>query len=296
MKFLPVLRRRHAPSDTVLMVPDSPASSECPDLRGLVVVVTRPRAQGVVTARLLRGAGAEAVQFPVLDISALHKEGISHSFSPDRVVRADALIFVSANAAQFGMPLIRAWGGPTAQTKVFAIGQVTAQALAAVGVDAIICPATGNDSEALLAMPQLRNVTGQHIVLVRGVSAGGGRALLADTLILRGAQLWPLECYQRQPVSALPAEKLELSARLQKRQVHGVLVLSVETLDSLLANIGQMPHSQTVTLLVPHPRIEAAAKARGFNHVEIVPMGDDALPLALHRLKPILLAYQAERH
>ena len=276
------------------MSPNSPATDERPDLGGLFIVITRPRAQGFVTARLLRSHGADVMQFPVLDISALQNDALSGNIGPDRLARADAIIFVSANAVQFGMPLIRTWGGLAIQTKVFAIGQTTAQALAADGVGAVISPDAGNDSEALLAMPQLRNVTGQHIVLVRGISEGGGRTLLADTLMARGATLWPLECYQRQPVSALPSEMLELSARLQRREVHGILVLSVETLGSLLANTGQMPHSRTATLLVSHPRIAAAARTCGFKRIEVVPMGDDALPLALHRLKPILLSYQAE--
>ena len=294
MKFLPALRWPHAPLDADIMSPNSPATEEPPDLGGLVVVVTRPRVQGLVTARLLRRLGAEVMQFPVLDITALQNNAVCGNIGSDRLARADALIFVSANAVQFGMPLVRTWGGLAAQTKVFAIGQATAQALVANGVGAVICPDIGNDSEALLEMPQLRDVMGRHIVLVRGVSAGGSRTLLADTLMARGALLWPLECYQRQPVSPLPDEILELSARLQKRGVHGILVLSVETLDSLLTNIEQMRHSRTVTLLVSHPRIAAAARARGFKRIEVVPMGDNALPLALHRLKPALLGYQAE--
>ncbi len=294
MKFLPALRWPHVPLDADIMSPNSPATDEPPDLGSLVVVVTRPRMQGLVTARLLRSHGAEVMQFPVLDISALQNDAVSGNIGPDRLARADAIIFVSANAVQFGMPLIRTWGGPAAQTRVFAIGQATAQALVANGVGTVISPDTGNDSEALLAMPQLRDVMGQHIVLVRGVSEGGSRTLLADTLMARGALLWPLECYQRQPVSPLPDEILELSARLQKRGVHGILVLSVETLDSLLTNIEQMRHSRTATLLVSHPRIAAAARARGFKRIEVVPMGDNALPLALHRLKPALLGYQAE--
>ena len=269
------------------------AGSERLDLAGLTIVVTRPRAQGEITTRLLRSHGAEVVQFPVLDIFALPNSMISNSFTPDRIACMNAIIFVSANAARFGMPLIRAWGGLAAQTKVFAIGQATTQALIAEGVNAVLGPADGNDSEALLAMAQLQNVAGQHIVLVRGISESGGRSLLADTLGASGAQLWPLECYQRRPVTASAAEKFELSSRLQKRAAHGILVLSVETLDSLVENIAPMSLNRSVALLVSHQRIAAAAKAYGFERIEVVPVGDDALPMALHRLKAALLAIQA---
>lgn len=297
MKFLPACRRRARPELALVPAcppPPLPNVNGRFDLGGLVIVVTRPRPQGEATARLLRRHGAETLQLPVLDIAALHREMAADRFDPARIAHADAFIFVSANAVQFGMPLIDVWGGPARRSRIFAIGQATAQALAARGFEIVLCPDTGNDSEALLAMPQLQNVRGQHIVLVRGRSESGGRALLANTLIARGALLWPLECYQRRPVQALPVEKIELSSRLQMRAVHGVLVLSVETLDSLRANIESMPHRRDVMLLASHPRIAAAAKAQGFKRVEVVPMGDDALPLALHQLKPMLLSYPAE--
>ncbi|WP_275576186.1 uroporphyrinogen-III synthase [Aquitalea magnusonii] len=58
----------------------------------------------------------------------------------------------------------------------------------------ILFPTAGSDSEALLALPQLADVAGQHWLIVRGQ---GGRALLADTLCARGAQVSLAEVYQR---------------------------------------------------------------------------------------------------
>ena len=287
-------RQQPGPFDAAGMPVDFKGSGALPELGGLVIVVTRPRLQGATTAHLLRKHGAEVVQFPVLDIFALPADTVVSRFAPERISSADAIIFVSANAAQFGMALIHDWVGLAARTRIFAIGQATRQALITAGVDEVICPADGNDSEALLALPQMHNVTGQQIVLVRGISDGGGRTLLADTLIARRAQLWPLECYQRQAVTAMPAEKFELSSRLRARTVHGILVLSVETLDSLVANMASMPQNRSVALLVSHPRIAAAATAYGFERVEVIPMGDDNLPVALHRLKKTLLTIQAE--
>jgi uroporphyrinogen-III synthase len=245
------------------------------------------------TARLLRTFGAEVMQFPVLEISAQPND-IINTCLEDHIRHADALIFVSANAVQFGMPLIIAQGGLASKTKVFAIGQATAQALTEHNVGGVISPVAGDDSEGVLSLPQLQNVRGQQIVLVRGLSDTGGRTLLADALMARGARIWPLECYKRKAISAPPDQKAELSARLERREVHGFLILSVETLDSLLANIGAVAYFGLVALLVSHSRIATAAKARGFTRVHVLPMREDALPLALHQIKPILLAYQAE--
>jgi uroporphyrinogen-III synthase len=267
----------------------SPFAGDRQMLAGLVIIVTRPRQQGAATALQLRQHGADVMQFPVLEISAISADQVRRTFDPLRVGLADAFIFVSANAVQFGLPLIRAWGGIPANARVFAIGLATARALVAEGVDDVLSPTGDNDSEGLLALPELLTVGGQHVVMVRGVSEGGGRTLLAETLIARGASLWPLECYQRQPVSALPGEILELSARLGSGQVHGFLVLSVETLDSLIANLQGIREGMNATFLVSHPRIAAAAVARGYSRVEVIPMGDDALPMALHRLMPKLI-------
>ncbi len=264
------------------------------NLGGLTLVITRPRRQGERTAQLLQGHGADTLLFPVLDIAPIPQDVVLAGFDPVHIRHADALIFVSANAVQFGMPLVRAWGGLSAQSKVFGIGRATTQALAWEGVRDALCPDGGNDSEALLALPQLQNVRGRLIVLVRGVSEGGGRALLAEALSARGAILRPLECYERQAVSAAAQDKLTLSRRLHDRAVHAFLVLSVETLDSLMENAGNMPHVLETTLLVSHERVAAAAKARNWRRVEVVPMGDDALPQALHQMKPRLLSNPTE--
>jgi uroporphyrinogen-III synthase len=84
-------------------------------------------------------------------------------------------------------------GYPACRHQVFAVGPGTARALQAHGLDSIITP-DGQDSEALLALPQLADVAGKRVVIVRGV---GGRALLADTLRARGAQVDFMECYRR---------------------------------------------------------------------------------------------------
>ncbi len=239
---------------------------------------------------MLRDHGAETVLFPVLDIVALPADEVLANFDPGHIPNADALIFVSANAVQFGIPLLRSWGGPPSCCPIFAIGQATLQALADLGINNAICPDAGNDSEALLAMPQLQDIRAKHFVLVRGISEGGGRVLLAETLAARGAVVHALSCYRRLAIGATASERLVLAQHLQDRSVHGILVLSVETLDSLIANTATMPHMPETSMLVSHARIAEAASVRGYRRVMVVPMGDDSLLQALHRIRPSLLS------
>ncbi|WP_296815495.1 uroporphyrinogen-III synthase [Thiobacillus sp.] len=73
--------------------------------------------------------------------------------------------------------------------------------MAEQGVEDVVTP-DGQDSEAVLALPQLQAVAGRQVVIVRGV---GGRALMADTLRARGADVHFMECYRRTCPHADPA-------------------------------------------------------------------------------------------
>jgi uroporphyrinogen-III synthase len=80
-----------------------------------------------------------------------------------------------------------------------AVERRTAATLRSSGVEPLV-PAR-EDSEGLLALPQLQVVAQRRIVLVKGP---GGRELIADTLRERGAEVIEFNCYRRQyiPVAA----------------------------------------------------------------------------------------------
>jgi MFS superfamily sulfate permease-like transporter len=80
----------------------------------------------------------------------------------------------------------------------------------------------GQDSEALLALPQLEQVAGKRIAIFRGV---GGRTLLADTLRSRGATVDYVECYRRRRPDADAGPLLQRWA-----DVSAVTIASAETL------------------------------------------------------------------
>ena len=98
-------------------------------------------------------------------------------------------------------------------------------------------PSSGNDSEALLAMPALRDVAGQHIIIVCGHSEAGGRTILQRLLRERGAVVTLLTCYTRKSAVVTEAAQQLLYALLQSKTPCAFLALSVETLDSLMQNI-----------------------------------------------------------
>ncbi len=234
-------------------------------LAGRGILVTRPAHQAAALAEAIRAAGGEAVVFPALAIEVVP---LDETAARD-LAAADIAIFVSPNAVRFGMAAL---GGLPAGMRVFAVGPGSARALAEAGVGDVAVPA-GQDSEALLAMPQLADVAGRRIVIVRGV---GGRPLLADTLAARGADVRYLECYRR---CRPRADAAPLLARWRAGGIDAVTVASAETLANLGAMLGQSgaPLLAATPLFVPHEKIAAAAREAGIVRAIPTPGGDAGL-------------------
>jgi uroporphyrinogen-III synthase len=238
-------------------------------LAGRTVLVTRPVHQAATLAQMVKAAGGEAFVFPALAIEAVAAERLADSL--EYLAGADIAIFISPNAAQFGMAAIRARGGLPA-LQIFAVGPGTARVLAAQGVEGVITP-DGQDSEALLALPQMQAVVGRRVVIVRGV---GGRPLVADTLRARGADVQFLECYRR---TCPHADAAPLLARWQAGGIDAVTVASAETLHNLAVLLGE-PGASLLTatpLFVPHEKIAEAARRFGIAHVVATQGGDAGL-------------------
>lgn len=261
-------------------------------LGGRTVLVTRPAHQAAALVQAIRAAGGEAFEFPALAIEAVPLDELSGPLA--RLAEADIAIFISPNAAQFGMAAMRAGGSLPAAIQVLAVGSGTARALSAHGVDAAITPGSrplpypppragagikempnpiNQDSEALLDLPQLADVAGKRVVIVRGV---GGRALLGDTLAARGAQVDFIECYRR----ACPqADASPLLARWLAGGIDAVTVTSAETLHNLATLLGEAgrPLLLRTPLFAPHAKIAEAARRFGVAIAVATPGGDAGL-------------------
>lgn len=244
-------------------------------LTGLQILVLRPLPQGERTAAALSQAGARTWLFPMLHIHALTLPPARCDSVAAILTKPRKVIYVSAHAATHGVPLLHALAPTTiAQHTHIAIGAATAAALQHTGVQGVSF-AQVEDSESLLATPMLQQVKDETIILMRGHSDSGGRALLADTLTERSAKVVTLDCYERQPTALDTNARAALGQALTD-STH-VLAGSVETLDALLQNVDGAVLKQLSHLLVPHSRVVAAAKARGFTHVSAVSLDDNKL-------------------
>lgn len=248
-------------------------------LAGRGIVVTRPAHQAGSLAEMIRGAGGNPILFPVLEI--LDTADIRPLIDAvDRLDSFDLAIFISPNAVLRAMNQVAARRAWPAGLRAAAIGKGSVKELKRFGVTDVIAPARAFDSERLLDLPQLQSVAGLRIVIFRGE---GGRELLGDTLTARGAIIEYVECYRRARPSADAAPLLRAWAR---NEVHAVIVTSSEGLRNLFEMIGKLGQSwlRRTPLLVPHPRIAAAARELGCSNIVETAPGDDGLLAALQQL------------
>ncbi len=241
-------------------------------LRGRGIVVTRPARQAALLADLIESHGGRAILFPVIDIRDVEDvSGLNAVI--DRLDAYDLAIFVSPNAVDKGFEAIRACRTWPPQMKVAAIGRGSARALRALGVGSVIAPSIGADSESLLAVPELAEIAGQHIVIFRGV---GGRELLRETLEARGAHVDYAECYHRmKPRSDMSA----LARAWTGDEVDALIVTSSEGLRNfyeLLAPAEREALART-PIFVPHPRIAETARELRLENAILTSTGDEGI-------------------
>ena len=227
-------------------------------LSGAGIIVTRPARQAAGLARQLAVLGATPIIFPAIVILPPDDRA-----PLDRAHAAlesyDIAIFVSANAAEYGVPP-RTW---PSQVAVFAPGPGTAAALVAAGVPDVKIPDTSFDTEGLLALPDLDRLVGLRILIFRG---SGGREDLGNALRMRGATIEYVNCYERAPPRAGADGLMEV---LRKSRAHALTLTSSEGLDNLCALLD--PESrlllQRLPSFVPHPRIAEHARRLGFDAI-----------------------------
>jgi len=240
-------------------------------LAGRVILVTRPAHQAAPLVESIRRAGGRAILFPAIAIADV--EDVQPVVALiDRLDEFDLAIFVSPNAVDKAMRLIKARRALPPRLVFAAVGRGSVQALQKFGVKNVAAPARF-DSEALLAMPELQKVAGARAVIFRG---SGGRELLGDALVARGASVEYAECYRRVRPAA---DAAPLIAAWERNELHAVTVTSSEGLHNLceVAGARGRPWLHKTPLFVPHPRIADAARALEFSVVVQTAQGDDGL-------------------
>lgn len=249
------------------------------ELQGLDIVITRPYAQAEPWAQRLQELGAKTYLIPLLEIVPV-KEPPQIRAIQNCILDFDLYskaIFVSQNAVEHAFEWIENyWPQLPVGIDFFAVGEATAQQIAAQGArvtDLAQTQSGAMTSETLLQSPGLQNVTGEKIIIFRGV---GGRPHLGETLKARGALVDYCELYERR----LPANAAEQFASIMHEIATEKTCVVVLHSGEALENLQQVLHQkllqelqsekklkEKIVLLVPSVRVLDLAKAAGFTQV-----------------------------
>jgi len=246
-------------------------------LAGAGIVITRPKEQARRFTKMVENAGGRAILFPVIEIEDTdHPELLAAALRD--LARYDLAIFVSTNAVK--RVVLRLSGGFPAELRIAAIGLSSKRELERAGLGYIIAPSAGANSEVLLALPDMTEIKGKRIVIFRG---NGGRDLLRDTLIKRGAVVEYVECYRR--VKPTTSDVSVLFKAWKQNAVAAISVTSVEGLRNLVDMVGEIGKSglQRTPMFVPHERIAKEARVLRIREVIVTGIEDEEMLGAIEK-------------
>jgi len=230
-------------------------------VRGKRVLVTRPERQASGLIEAIQAQGGEAIRCPVLRIEPT----VEIESAKQKIINLDhydELIFISSNAVKLGLDRIADyWPQLPPHLRWFAVGKSTAASLGIEAIKAIV-PAEGFNSEALLRLPELQQLTGRRILIFKGE---GGRGLLERSFTQRGAQVDSLSLYRREVVNY---SSEQLQTMFSAGFPDALIATSVDVLTALDALLGCCLNSYVERpLVVASERIAGVAKELGYQQI-----------------------------
>ena len=224
------------------------------------LLLTRPVEECAALAQTLAAQGIASHCMPLLAIEALAESAAQYDTFA-KLQRYCAVIVVSKPAARICLQRLARYGGAAPGLPWFSVGAATAGVLAEQGLQ-VHFPASGDDSEALLALPALQQAiagaASPRVLILRGE---GGREFLAERLRGQGVAVDYLPLYRR-TLPVYPAG--ELLRCVQAERLNGLVVSSGQGLEHLLQlAAADWSRLARLALFVPSPRVAEQAHRAG---------------------------------
>jgi uroporphyrinogen-III synthase len=239
-------------------------------------LVVRPAEQGTELSTLLRQHGHDPQPCTLLTLGP----GSELDKLATLLAEADVIVAVSVHAILFADHFMLQTGQTWPNIDYFAVGAASAAAFADLGIAAM--SPTDPRSEGLIALPELQQLAGKRVLILRG---NGGRDLIARTLASRGALVHYCCTYERHyPELDGPA----LTRDWQEAGIDSLLITSGELLQRLQTLVPDDAHPwlHGCQLVVPSPRVAEMAEGLGFLHITIAQgAANQALLAALEQRK-----------
>ncbi|MFB9137448.1 uroporphyrinogen-III synthase [Vibrio sp. AK197] len=225
----------------------------------MAVLVTRPGAQGYSLCQQLMEAGIASFHHSLLTFTP----GSQLSQLSDDIEQIDIMVAISQHSVAFTDEYFTQHNISWPQDcHYLAIGHKTALELSRVCGQKVNYPQQ-SDSEHFLELDDLQDINKKQIVILRG---NGGRELIFDTLVERGAIVEYREVYQRE-YRDFDAEVLV--AQWQQAHIDTVVITSSGQLNFFASKIAEVDLHwlYSLKLIVPSDRIAKEANAMGFHIV-----------------------------
>jgi uroporphyrinogen-III synthase len=232
----------------------------------LNILLTRPLNQVKPLEVLVNESGHQPILFPTLKIEALNSAPLKEQY--------DVVIFISANAVEYGLEVLSSLDHSYDQ--IFAVGAATAKKLDNHNFQVDAFPQEKASSESLLAMNKVQKLSNKDILIFRG---RGGRETLKEGLGNNNVVEY-IEVYERTQCRIESSHRESLVQFLASND--GVITItSVESLSTMMAMIEQIDSDvirriKRYPLVVLSDRIKTYAESIGFDRVKVAPKTNDA--------------------
>lgn len=245
-------------------------SKSAVDLSDIGVLVTRAAHQAGSLSASIAAHGGRPMRFPAVEICRPADLDLVRRQLAE-AGKYDFSVFISQNAVMYAIKLSpdeKLVAGPA----IVAVGRGTAQKLAESGYPVDVVPDHRFDTEALLETPELTEIRGKRVMIVRG---NGGRELLSKELTQRGAIVDYVEAYVRN------CPEVDVTGLLQqwRDDIDIVTVTSIDLLDNLFCLLGEEGDEllKTTPLVVVSDRMRQNARERGCANVILAKGAEDLL-------------------
>lgn len=232
------------------------------ELGGPEAWALRPAGEHAALRRVAQAAGLRLRSLAVQRLSAI--DGVAATPALAEALAQPLRVFTSPAAVRFASRHA-AWAQRRPDGIDLGVGAGTAAVLREAGAGRVAAPAR-MDSEGLLALPELGEIAGLGVGLV---TAPGGRGLIGEALLARGAGLRVAEVYRRCPlhggrqrIAALLAGSAPLAASSGE---------ALERLHALVLARGEAALRRLLArpLVVSSERLAARAAALGFEDLRL---------------------------
>lgn len=215
-------------------------------LFGKRILITRAREQASELAQILRGVGAEPLEFPLIRVEPLAQYNELDS-ALQRLQEYSWTVFTSANAVRAVFDRLRGMGRDARAfraCRIASIGPATSEALEAVSIRPDFIPSKSVAEAAAHEWPE-KEMSGRRVLFPRAETA---REVLPDSLRELGAQVDIVAAYR----TAIDSEgAAEIRGSIQTGQIDAVTFTSSSTVSNFISSIQPLaPDQLPATMLV----------------------------------------------